>query len=91
MWKLEKTVQYVMDNPENKQINKQINPIFSLEAQMIGPKLSYFGYTMQRLSCFEKLIMLEKVEGSGRKEQPAAKYIYNSNECPTGRLKTKTC
>lgn len=87
MW--EKTVQ---TNKTNKQkARKQINPIFSLEAQMIGSKLSFFGYSIQRLNCFEKLITLEKVEGSGRKEQPAAKNIYDSNECPTERLKKKCC
>ncbi|XP_053117089.1 uncharacterized protein LOC128329604 isoform X3 [Hemicordylus capensis] len=59
----------------NKWIIEQINPEFSLEAQMTRLKLSYFGHIMQRPSSLEKsiiFILLGKVEGKRRRGRPAA-------------------
>ena len=62
---LEKTLESPLDNKRsNQSILKEINPEYSLEAQML--KLQYFGHLMQRASSLEKTIMLVKIEGRRR-------------------------
>ena len=36
---------------------------------MLKLKLQYFGYLMRRADSFEKILMLEKIEGSRRGQQ----------------------
>ena len=36
---------------------------------MLKRKLQYFGHLMQRADSFEKILMLEKIEGGRRREQ----------------------
>ena len=63
---LEKTLESPLDNKRsNQSILKEINPEYSLEAQML--KLQYFGHLMQRASSLEKTIMLVKIEGRRRR------------------------
>ena len=38
-------------------------------------KLSYFGHLMQRADSFEKTLMLEKIEGSRRREQQRMRWL----------------
>ena len=50
----------------NQSILKEISPEYSLEGLMLKLKLEYFGHLMRRADSFEKMLMLEKIEG-GRK------------------------
>ena len=47
-------------------ILKEINPEYSLEGLMLQLKLQHFGYLMRRADSLEKILMLGKIEGSGR-------------------------
>ena len=47
----------------NQSILKEISPGYSLEGLMLKLKLQYFGHLMQRTDSFEKILMLEKIEG----------------------------
>ena len=47
----------------NLSILKEISPEYSVERLMLKPKLQYFGHLMQRTDSFDKILMLEKIEG----------------------------
>ena len=47
----------------NRSILKEISPEYSLEGQMVKPKLRYFGYLMGRTDPLEKTLMLVKTKG----------------------------
>ena len=49
----------------NQSLLKEINPEYSLEGLML--KLQYFGHLMWRADSLEKTLILEKIEGKGRK------------------------
>ena len=49
----------------NQSILKKISPEYSLERLML--KFQYFGHLMQRADSFEKILMLEKIEGRRRR------------------------
>ena len=42
---------------------------------MLKLKLQYFGHLMQRADSFEKIVMLEKIEGSGRRGQQRMRWL----------------
>ena len=42
---------------------------------MLKLKLQYFGYLMQRADSFEKILMLEKIEGRRRRGQQKMKWL----------------
>ena len=46
---------------------KEINPEYSLEGLMVRLKLQYFAHLMQRANSLEKILMLGKIEGRGRR------------------------
>ena len=48
-------------------ILKEISPEYSLEGLILKLKLRYFGHLMQRADSFEKILMLEKIEGRRRR------------------------
>ena len=50
-----------------KSILKEINPEYSLKRLMLKSKLQYFGHLMRRTDSFEKILMLGKIEGRGRR------------------------
>ena len=50
-------------------ILKEISPEYSLEGLMVKLKLQYFGHLMGRADSFEKILMLGKIEGEGRRGQ----------------------
>ena len=50
----------------NPSILKEISPECSLEGRMLKLKLHQFGHMMQRTASFEKILMLEKIEGRRR-------------------------
>ena len=47
----------------NQSVLKEINPEYSLEAQMLKLKLQYCGHLLQRTDSLEKTLMLGKIEG----------------------------
>ena len=49
----------------NQSILKEINPEYSLEGLVLKLKLQYLGHLMRRTDCFEKTLMLGKIEGGG--------------------------
>ena len=49
----------------SQSILKEISPEYSLEGLML--KLQYFGYLMQRIDSFEKILMLGKMEDRRRR------------------------
>ena len=51
----------------NQLILKEISPEYSLEGLMLKLKLQNFGYLMQRIDSFEKILMLGKIEGRRRR------------------------
>ena len=51
----------------NQSILKEISPEYSLEGLMLKLKLQYFGYLMWKTDIFEKILMLEKIEGGRRR------------------------
>ena len=53
----------------NQSILKEILPEYSLEGLMLKLKLQYFGHLMWRTDSLEKTLMLEKIEGTRRREQ----------------------
>ena len=51
----------------NQSILEKINPDYSLEGLMLKLKLQYFGLLMRRVDSLEKILMLGKIEGRGRR------------------------
>ena len=65
---LKKTLQSPLDSKEIKPVNlKEINPEYSLEGLVLKLKLQYFDDLMQRTDSLEKILMLGKIEGNGRR------------------------
>ena len=64
----EKTLESPLDSKEinpNQSILKEINAEYSLEGLM--QKLRYFGHLKRKADSLEKILMLRKIEGKGRK------------------------
>ena len=59
----------------NQSILKEINPEYSLEAQMLKLKLQYCGHLMRRAYSLEKTLMLGKIKGKRRREQQRMKLV----------------
>ena len=51
----------------NQSILKEITPEYSLEALMLKLKLQTFGHLMRRTDSLEKILILGKIEGTGRR------------------------
>ena len=51
----------------NQSVLREINPEYSLEGLMLTLKLQYFGHLMQRIDSLEKILMLGKIEGRGKR------------------------
>ena len=65
---LEKPLESPLDSKEIKPVNlKEINPEYSLEGLVLKLKLQYFDDLMQRTDSLEKILMLGKIEGNGRR------------------------
>ena len=54
---------------------KEINPEYSLEELMLKLKLQNFGHLMRRTDSLEKTLMLGKIEGERRREQPRMRWL----------------
>ena len=61
----------------NQSTLKEINPEYSLEGLMLKLRRQYFGHLMQRADSLEKTLMLEKIEGRGRKGQQRMRWLYS--------------
>ena len=59
----------------NQSIIKEISPEYSLEGLMLKLKLQYFGHLMQRISSFENILMLGKIEGGRRRGQQMMRWL----------------
>ena len=61
----------------NQSLLKEIHLEYSLEGLMLKLKLLYFGYLMQRVNSLEKILMLGKIEGTGRRGQQRMRWLDN--------------
>ena len=61
----------------NQSLLKEIHLEYSLEGLMLQLKLLYFGYLMQRVNSLEKILMLGKIEGTGRRGQQRMRWLDN--------------
>ena len=59
----------------NQSILKEISPEYSLEGLMLKLKLQYFDHLMQRIHPFEKILMLQKIEGGRRSGQQRMRWL----------------
>jgi len=59
----------------SQSVLKEINPEFSLEGLMLKPKLQYFGHLMRRTDSLGKILILEKIEGSGRRGRQRLRWL----------------
>ena len=59
----------------NQAILKEISPGCSLEGLMLKLKLQYFGYLMQRADSLEKILMLGKIGGRGRRGRHRMRWL----------------
>ena len=59
----------------NQSVLKEIHPEYSLEGQTLKMKLQYFGHLMQRVDCFEKNLMLGKIEGRRRRGRQRMRWL----------------
>ena len=55
---------------------KPVNPEYSWEGLMLKLKLQYFGHLMQTADSFEKILMLGKIEGRGRRGQQKMRWLH---------------
>ena len=56
-------------------ILKESSPEYSLEGLMLKLKLQCYGDLKQRANSLEKTLMLRKIEGRRRREQPRVKWL----------------
>ena len=73
---LEKTLETPLDyNKSTQSILKKISPEYSLEGLTLKGKVQHFGHLMQRIDSLEKTLMLEQIEGRGRKGQERMRWL----------------
>ena len=59
----------------NQSILKEISPEWSLVGLILKLKLQYFGHFMRRADSLEKILMLGKIEGRGRRGRQRVKWL----------------
>ena len=57
----------------NQSVLKEVNPEYSLEGLML--KLQHFGHLTQRADSLEKILMLGKIEGRGRRGKQRMRWL----------------
>ena len=60
----------------NQSILKGISPEYSLEGLMLKLKRQSFGHLMQRTDSLEKILMLGKTEGGGRRGRQKMRWLH---------------
>ena len=70
----------------NKSILKEISPEYSLEGQMLKPKLWFFGHLMRRANLLEKTLLLGKTEGRRRGRQRWLDSVTHSMDINLSKL-----
>ena len=64
----------------NQSILKEISPEYSLEGLMLKLNLQYFGHLMRGADSLEKILMLEKTEGRGRRGWQRIKWLDSNTD-----------
>ena len=59
----------------NLSVLKDINPEYSLEGQILKPRLQSFGHLMRREDSLEKTLVLGKSEGKRRRGRQRMKWL----------------
>ena len=59
----------------NQSILREISPGISLEGMMLGLKLQYFGYLMQRVDSLEKTLMLGAIRDRRRRGRQRVRWL----------------
>ena len=59
----------------NQSILKEISPECSLEGLLLKLKCQYFGHLMRRANSFEKILMLDKIEGGRRRGRHTMRWL----------------
>ena len=59
----------------NQSILKEINTEYSWERQMLKLKFQDYGHLMGRTDSFEKILMLGKIEGRGRRRRQRMRWL----------------
>ena len=59
----------------NHSILKEVSPGYSLEGLMLKLKLQYFGHLMRRADSLEKILILGKIEGKGRRGRQKMRWL----------------
>ena len=59
----------------NQSILKEISLQYSLEGLMLKLRLQYFAHLMRRTDSFEKILMLEKIEGGRRRGRQRMRWL----------------
>ena len=59
----------------NQSILKEISLEYSLERLILKLKLQYFGHLMQTADSLEKILMLGKIEGRGRRGRHRMRWL----------------
>ena len=54
---------------------KEISPEYSMEGQMLKPKLQFFGQLMRRIDSLGKTLMLGKIEGGRRRGRQRMRWL----------------
>ena len=65
---------------------KEISPESSLEGLKLKLKFQYFGYLMQRINSFEKILMLGKIEGGRRRGRQRMRWLDDITDSMDMRL-----
>ena len=59
----------------NQSLQKEINPEYLLERQMLKQKLQYYGHLMRKTDSLEKTLMLGKIESRKTRGQERMRWL----------------
>ena len=64
-----------MARRSNQSILKEISPEYSVKGLMLKLKLQYFGHLIRITDSFEKILILEKIEGRRRRGRQRMRWL----------------
>ena len=73
----------------HQSILNEINPEYSLEEQMLKPKLQFFDHLMQRAGSLVRTLMLGKIEGKRRRGQQMMRWLNSITDSVQRSLMTE--